>query len=379
MHDLERLDLSSASGAYRRRRCTGSENLIRELRGRGLLRAMPETDYQKSGTLVHRAWAGENVVLDPFQKQTLAELKRLEALVLADWCGPNETCTLLGCEVRLWLRNGIEPVHSGQYDRAYLSQDGKRVLILDAKTLYGEVEPADHNDQLRELVALFRFNYAKIEHFTVAILAPKLPERITIATYDQAEAELALRLLRLGLLEGAQPCAPRTPGSWCDRCPAQLQCEELLALVPRQKETLGARIEAGEFQLPLGERGARLLEEIKTVKALIRSLEQAYKDELKANPNSLPGWQLKDGKRPRHIDDLERALEVWMTNRLAMGDFLGACELAIGKLEERLGTATGLSGKRLTQRLNELFGELISVRQNAPELVRTNKALPPRS
>jgi hypothetical protein len=377
MMDLERLDLPSASSAHRRRRCTGSENLIRELRSRGLLKAIAPTKDSISGTAVHAAWSGATTELSPSQEKTLIELKRLEAMVLADWSAA-EPFILLGREERLWLRQGIEPVHSGQYDVCYLSTDCTRALVLDAKTLYGEVDPAEHNDQLRELVALFRFNYPGIKHYTVAILAPNLPERVSIDTYDQLEAELALRRLRISLFEAADPAAPRTPGRWCEHCPAQLQCEELLALLPHAKETLGRRIEAGEFQLPLGEKGARLLEEIKTVKEVIKSLEEAYKTELKTDPDCLPGWTLSNGRKLRSIPEVEKALEAWSAQRYAMSDFLSCTDLVIGRLEEKLTVSTGKVGKGLANHFNDIFGPLVVTRLSEPSIVRSRKALPPR-
>src|SRR4029077_20315017 len=115
MHDVERLDLSSCSSADRRRRCTGSENLIRELRTRGLLKEIAASQDALDGTAIHAGWAGAQVQLNSSQEKTLIELKRLEAMVLADWSA-GEPFILLGREERLWLRNGIEPVHSGQYD-----------------------------------------------------------------------------------------------------------------------------------------------------------------------------------------------------------------------------------------------------------------------
>jgi hypothetical protein len=376
MHDLERLDLSSASWAYRRRRCTGSENLIGELRVRGLLKEIAPTRDALSGTAVHTAWSGAITELSPAQEKTLIELKRLEAMVLADWSGA-EPFILLGREERLWLRNGIEPVHSGQYDCAYLSRDYTRALVLDAKTLYGELQPAEHNDQLRELVALFRFNYPGIKHYTVAILAPNRPERISIATYDQLEAELALRLLRLSLLESADPGAPRTPGDHCGHCPARLQCEEARQLIGHSY-SLKARIEAGEFVLPLGEKGARILEEIKTAKTVLADLEEAYKSELKTDPDCLPGWQLSNGRKLRSIPEVEKALAAWSNQRYAMSDFLSCTDIVIGRLEEKLALSTGKAGKALANHFNDIFGPLVLTKQSEPSIVRSRKSLPPR-
>jgi hypothetical protein len=377
MHDLERLDLSSASSAYRRRRCTGSENLIRELRTRGMLKEIASTQDALSGTAVHAAWwCGKEAQLNPSQEKTLIELKRLEAMVLADWSG-GEPFILLGREERLWLRQGIDPIHSGQYDVCYLSTDYQRALVLDGKTLFREVEAAERNDQLRELVALFRFNYPDIKHFTVAILAPNLAERVSIATYDQLEAELALRLLRLSLLESADPGAPRTPGAHCEHCPARLQCEEARQLIGHSY-SLKKRIDAGEFVLPLGEKGARVLEEIKTAKTVLADLEEAYKAELKNDPDCLPGWQLSNGRKLRWIPEVEKALEAWSTQRYAMSDFLSCTDLVLHRLEEKLTVSTGKVGKDLANHFNDIFGPLVVTRMSQPSIVRSRKALPPR-
>src|SRR5215510_12456242 len=114
MHDPDRLDLPSASSASRRRRCTGSENLIRELRTRGLLKALPPSSDAESGTRSHAAWDGADVPLSAGEQSTVTELKRLEELVVADWASGIANYTLFGREVRLWLRKGISPIFSGQ-------------------------------------------------------------------------------------------------------------------------------------------------------------------------------------------------------------------------------------------------------------------------
>jgi hypothetical protein len=123
---------------------------------------------------------------------------------------------LIGREERQWYHEGIEPRLSGQYDVAYGKDEGREVLILDAKTLYGEVEPAEYNDQLANwLPSLFQSSGGP--KIRVAILAPKLRERCSLADYDRFEMELALRLMRLSLAQAAaDPDAPRTPAATAD-------------------------------------------------------------------------------------------------------------------------------------------------------------------
>src|SRR5215469_1988112 len=227
MTDSERLDLHSASEAYPLEQCKGRANLIRALREAGKLKERATSPEAKSGTITHAAWAGTwSGILSPAQEETVVALRRLERLVVTDWAGRDEY-TLLGREVRLWLHGpDFEPLSSGKYDVAYGTIRTKRILIMDAKTLYGEIKPASQNAQLRELVGLARFNYPKCEEFTVAILAPNLAPRTTLATYDSFEAELALRRLRMALADAADADAPRTPGTWCQYCPANPECLE---------------------------------------------------------------------------------------------------------------------------------------------------------
>jgi hypothetical protein len=371
MTDLERLDLASASTAWRRRRCVGSENLIRELRAANLLAEIPAGPDAESGTLVHRAWAGEEVTLNGNQAMTLEDLQRLEKMVLADWAG-DQAVYLIGREQRYWLRQGIEPLASGQIDVAYGKDNSLSVLIMDGKTLYGEVDPAEYNDQLRELVALYYFNYPKTQRFRVAILAPRLAERCTVADYDATEALLAYRLMRLSLAESAVPEAVRTPGTHCSRCPARLNCEEARQLIGNTYN-LAKRIESGEYRIPLGEKGARIIENIKTAKGLLKNMEDRYKQQLLDEPDSIPGWRMKEGKQVRVITEVDKALKAAKANWFSDEDFWSCCEVAIGRLQEKLGEIAKVSGKGLSKRFNETFGQLVTYKQYAPELEKIGK------
>jgi uncharacterized protein DUF2800 len=381
MTDSERLDLPSASSAHRRRRCTGSEKLISELRERGLLKEIPPGADALSGTAVHVAWADpEAHELDPESRElseqeerTLSELRRIETMLLADWsAGLPYYC--LGREERLWLRDGIEPLLSGQFDVAYgQGKSIERVLILDAKTLYGEVESAEYNDQLRELVGLFRFNVPTAQEFRVAIICPNKAERCTVADYDQFEAELALRLMRLSLADSQDAEAPRTPGRYCHHCPAVLQCEEARQLVGATYN-LAKRVEAGEFALPLGEKGSRILDNIKTAEPILKALKEAYKRELTENPDCLPGWRLRPGKVVREISDPEAAYSLALEAGIEAKDFFGATQIVLSRLQTKLGDAHSMSGRALAKRFNDIFGELISSTQYAPELERVKNS-----
>jgi hypothetical protein len=372
MIDVERLDLESASSAYRRRRCSGSVNLINELRASGKLKILPPDPDAQSGTRMHEAWCDSrrNGLL-PREADTVASLQRMEETLVAQWAGRDQY-VLLGREQRLWLHQGFEPIHSGQFDVAYGTLSTQRMLILDGKTLFGEVSPAETNDQLRELVALAHLNYPQAQEFTVAILQPWISSLPSVAVYDRAEAELSLRLLRQTIADCADPDAPRTPGAWCRHCPAIHHCEEARTLVGSTYR-LAKRIEAGEYALPVGEQGARFLDSVKTAETILEALKAAYREILLADPHALPGWYMKEGKRVREISNVLKAWDV-AAPHMSLEAFMAATKLSVTALEKAFG--------QTTEAFNSAFESVLSFKQNAPELTRESvrkgrhKALP---
>jgi hypothetical protein len=367
----ERLGLPSTSTARRRSECAGSEALISELRAQDKLADIPLASFVESGTRVHSAWAGEATELSSAESQTYNEILRIESMLVADWAG-TDSVSLLGREERLWLRDGTQPLLSGKYDAAYVSADGKRVLILDAKTLYGDVEGACDNEQLRELVALFRFNYPQIESFRVAIISPNRQERCSVADYDSFEAELALRLARLTLARAAQPDAPRVPGPWCIYCPARRQCPEARQLVLKTS-SLAERVASGEFAVPIGHQGARILENINTAIKLLYELKSAYKEIIAADKDAVPGWHLRAPKKIRQIVVTEAFWNA--VNEIGLSDMaLASCvEVSVSRLEDLLAQDDRLSRRARRQLFNEIFAPFITTREQAPELYKEKR------
>jgi Protein of unknown function (DUF2800) len=362
MIDNERLDLDSASSAYRRRRCRGSANLVRALRQAGQLREERNPDAE-SGTRVHQAWCGQKAELSPRETDTLESLKRMEAMLVTDWAA-GQGYVLLGREQRLWLHQALEPVHSGAFDVAYGTLD--RILIIDGKTLFGEVTPAEENDQLRELVGLARANFRRCTQFTVAILQPWVSSRPSIAVYDEAEAELALRELRATIRDCADPDAPRLAGVWCDKCPAFTFCDEPKRLTARTKD-LAKQIAEGNFALPLGTKGAQLLDAIKLAQDWLDAIWKRYKTIVAEQPDAIPGWYLKDGRKVRKIADLSKALAIaegFMTRE----EFFKAANVSVTALEELCKKPSGLRGRALSDYFNQKFADVIEVSHAEPVL-----------
>ena len=310
--------------------------------------------------------------LSPMQAQTLTSLLAMEALLVADWAG-HEQYTLLGREQRIWLHEHLDPIASGQFDVAYGTLETHRMLIIDGKTLFNEVPPAETNDQLRELVALARHNYPACLEFTVAILQPWVSQKPSIALYDQFEAELALRLLKQTILDAADPDAPRTPGAWCTHCPALTNCEEAKQSLARTSN-LAQRIGTGEFALPIGEAGADLLENMELAETALKALRKSYKAILLEDPAAIPGWYMKEGKKVRQISDIQKAYEIASQSAdLPLEEFLKSVTVNITALEALVNDVTKFKGRHAADFFNETFGSVINFKQYSPELARESE------
>lgn len=373
IYDTERLDLESASSGYRRRKCTGSANLVRALREAGKLSQTPSKDAI-TGNRVHGAWCGQEVAdLNPRESETVESLKRMESMLVTDW-SRGELVVCLGREVRLWLHEGLDPVHSGAFDVAYSTMSArtlepdKRMLIIDGKSLFGEVSPAEENDQLRELVGLARANFSRCNEFTVAILQPWVSQRPSVALYDATEAELALRELRRTISDNADPNAPRTAGVWCDKCPAFELCDTVRMSAARTWDVAKA-VADGFFTLPVGESGAKLLDAAKVAKKYLEKVEECYKAILAADPEAVPGWHLRDGAKVRVINDIDAAAQI-APEFMSREEFYSTVTVNVGDLQELCASESGLRGRALEDLFNQRFARVIRYKQNAPSLVR---------
>jgi len=371
MTDPIRLGLPSASGAYARRRCLRQQTFIEELRSAGLLTEREPDEDAASGTRMHASIAGDTVSLSEDETFAVTAARRIEEMLVADWCR-GLPFHELGREQRLWLRNGVTPIHSGQYDVAYVSDDWTRLFVIDYKFGRAEVLEALYNDQLRELVALaYVNNPPSLAEFTVAIIQPRVECRTTIAYYDRLEAELALRELRHHLVDIRAPEHARVPGSYCKYCPALPHCPEGTRLAELPADLAGAGKLLVGSNLLVGKDGSVRLEKLLHAKSLAEELIRQYKALLAADPSSLPGWHLKAPKTVRELSsDLP---EIWTRAAqygIELGAFLGATKCSVTALQKIFGDALDLKGTGLKDAFNEAFSDYLRLKERAPELER---------
>jgi hypothetical protein len=116
----------------------------------------------------------------------------------------------------------------------------------------------------------------------------------------------------------------------------------------------------------------------KALKAAIAQAEDKAREQLKANPELYPGWELVPGLTVRELKG--DAAQVWHAingqgqhAQLVQEDFLACCSAQLRPLEEWLAGAFGLEAQSATNWMNLKLGaaELLSARVNKPSIMES--------
>lgn len=96
------------------------------------------------------------------------------------------------------------------------------------------------------------------------------------------------------------------------------------------------------------------------------------KARLKANPEEIPGWGLKEGKSRRKITDPQRLYDRFQAEGGELSRFMATISVGIEKLKEELRAVSGLKGKQLQQKLDSLLEGLVWTTQDEPSITKTS-------
>lgn len=356
----ERGQWTSASNAEADRLCPGRHKACR---------SVPEglpTVYTLRGTLIHKWLAGEPIELTPEDKDLAEEIREQADVILREQFP--DGCTIR-FEERLWMNIGVLK-HSGKPD--LLAYDDSKIVILDYKTGFGFVLDSDSNMQLRDLAVLAFHKLVgndpnrRAKLVRVGKIQPRSHGRATLCEYNPNDLVTALHQMTERIEACWNPTAPRIPGpKQCQFCRARPTCPEAKATV-----TALQRVDDAGGELLDGATIARFLDAGKVAKSIIADNEEKAKALLEKNPDAIPGWKLKPGNKVRKVTDPDtvaaRFLEIG-----EMVNFMKSVEVGIGALKEQVRAATGLKGKALDARVDEMIAGTYVEQQNAPSLTRT--------
>lgn len=370
-----RLGFTSASNAESDMSCPG-----RHLAQRGL--AGYESRDATSGQLVHAAFAGllEESGLSSSQRKTVEQGRKIELVMVDQWYrkvgfGLMPTLDPISeqiqkrahRELRLWAYRNGQKVHSGAIDALWLAGDMKFALIEDLKSLFGDVDDAASNQQLRDYAALVHLNYG-CEQVAVFINQPNVRwglDEQKLVIYEEKHLKQAAKEMSKRVKASQEINAPRYPGikqcAYClacgtDRCPESLAKIQSFTKLEKETWQFWSPVQRGDF-----------IELAKTSEKLAEAALKVAKENIKRYPEWATGWQVTPEMQVRSVEDVRGVAYALVE---AFGDKTPAgqieklladnCKISVGDLEA---IHTSLSSAETAEdrkaEFNVLFGDLI--------------------
>lgn len=273
-------------------------------------------------------------------------------------------------EKRYWMLVDQQFVHSGKPD--LLAIQGKRGLLVEYKTLPGDVPEAPTNQQLRDQMVLTAGAHQLNEVF-VLVDQPMVTMTPEIARYGldeikRSESEMMDRVRRSN-----NPQSPRLAGeAQCNHCRAKRNCAEYTkfagALVPAMMSLLNVPVAAWTPE----QRGF-FCDRLGIAQKWLDDTKDAMKAGLEKDPTFVLGWHLTPGAERRAVKDPQAIFNRFAALGGSAPKFMRCVTVQLGKLKEEINDLTGARGKALEAAMNTLTEGLVEVKQSAPSLKKNTE------
>lgn len=336
---------------------------------------LPEvaSEAAESGTRIHQSLAGIEVKLSDEEQQIADACREVEKKLVLQVFGLDAKPTAWS-EQRYWCRfkhtiAGKETIleHSGQADKAYRYKT--QALVIDYKTGPAEQKESSRNLQLRDLAVLLSGHLLVPTVYTVVVqpLVTMTPE---ICIYNQGDLQQAKTNMYARIAASRQPDAPRVAGQiQCRYCRATKVCAEyqkwVTGFLPAERSIVGVPIDHWS-----AEQCAVFCAGRAAAQRWLEDAEEAMKARLKASPDAIPGWCLKDGKNRRLVNNPSELFNRFRATGGNQDQFLKAIKVVVEDFKESLKEVTGLKGKPLDIKVNALLEGIVDVRQDKPSLAK---------
>ncbi len=353
----ERNGKPSASSIERLSLCAGSFNICAGIKE-------TTSSAAERGNRIHAILAGdkvENQTAD--EKASAATCTELAENVIETTIGvPVGDCDEVWREHRLW---SADLRFSGKPDLVVI--EGMNALIVDYKTGGGAVASASENIQLRALAVLVLQNTSrKLDTITVCIIQPMAAQRITVCSYSRADLVMATDEVYSIIAAAEDPNAVRQAGvTQCKYCPARTRCPEagaeIKALAVTLEDSMVTQLTVAQLEVAL--------DRCDQAESVIEAIREEAKARLQFG-EAIAGWRLKPGVERETIRDATTVMSRFLAEDGTEAAFLTTVSVGKGALKVKLGEATGLKGKQLDAKMDELLDGCVEVNVTKPSLAR---------
>ncbi len=355
MSDDPRRGGTSASSAPFDDLCHG-----RHLAQKGMVNV--ERDDAAFGTAVHKALAKRDPSkLTTEQIDIYESCVGIEDKIVDKLFGPARGQCKQFRETRFYCKvkardSDIRFDHSAQPDVVY--RHGPQGLVIEYKTLVGDVATSAENLQLRDQVVLAARSLVMNEVMAV-VIQPLVTHDPTPTLYDEVSIKQAEEEMWERVRQSNDPNSKRTAGEkQCQFCLAKPKCPEYakwsVAIVPVTMSL--PDIPVAEWSI---EHRVAFCQGYTAVEKWIDYNKEAMKLLMAADPEAVPGFYLKPGKVREVVKDPEALFERFVELGGTQAQFLACITVGKEKLEEQTRAITGKVGKGLTAEVKKLLDGIV--------------------
>lgn len=350
--------------------------------------------YARFGSVVHAALAKNDPAgLDAGQADIYESCLDIERKLLVQFFGPEVEGKVAKpvTEQRLWAEwrtgDGKQTLkHSGQLDRYH--RKGGDALIIEFKSLAGDVPDSVINQQLRDQAVLLWKNSVMLNRIGVAVVQPLVTHQPSICVYTPDDLRQAGSELLARVIASNTPDQRAVPGTvQCQFCRAKTVCKEynqwvttsLPALRPFPKPLI--EIPAAKWTAEQRVLFCEALDDIGRAMKWVDECKAYLKQLLTQDPEAVPGWKLKPGSMDTSVSDPQEYFNRFIKlggspaepekQEQLTRDFMECIEVVRTKVKNKVRAMTDTKGRALDAIMDALLKGIAETKQRSPTLVRT--------
>lgn len=336
-----------------------------------------------SGSAVHAALAtGDTSKLSLDERETFDACREIEAKLIEQFFGATVPKTFR--HERYWYEfsrlkpNSVEEVvlkHSGELDACH--RLGPKALVIDFKSLMGEVAKSPRNMQLRDHAVLVRNEFIFITEVATAIVQPWVTRTPEVCLYTEADLIEAERQLVNRVIASNDPKSKRVAG--------EVQCKFCLAAkhgtcLEYQKwagQSVPSAAMLALLEVPVAqwtpEQRAQAMNALKPARKLLDAIEDTVRAGIAAQGETFcPGWKLIPGYDRKTINNPDEVYKRFIALGGKHAAFMEAVQVTKGDLRLALHDTTGARGDALDNAIDAITKGCVSVKRTAGRLERTD-------
>lgn len=342
-------------------------------------RGLPDvrTEDAEHGRIIHEALKKQDPTgLSVEQIDTYDACNEIERRALLKFFGPDIATAppTTEREVRLWVQwpDGLK--HSGQLDVSH--RKGVKALIVEYKTLFGDVPQSSRNLQLRDQVCLKYANTPLLKEVGALVIQPHVTHEPEMCVYSEEHIIRARDEMYFRVKASNSDVSPRIPGEvQCKYClaAAAATCKEYRNWASQMVMEDNRMIIAIQERMPAEwdpEMRALFCERLAIAQKWLNDMKDEMKRLLKENPDAIPGWELGKPAATNDLINPQQIFDEFAKRGGTLEQFMDCIDISNGRLKEAVAAITKTKGKALKAEIDAIIGKNVVVGQKDASLKR---------